>query len=112
MTHVCVYLIDSGGLFSAAERRELTAMLDGLTVDQAACKHFVSPDTVKSHRTALRQKTGQRSTAGVISYCIATGLVKVVSAAEASHHEAECIQNLALTVPEQRSVGGHHYGLY
>jgi len=108
MTHSTVYLIDSGGLFSAAERRELSAMLDGLTVEQAARKHFVSPDTVKSHRTALRQKTGQHSSAAVVSYCFATGLVKVFSDNDRNHQAV----SITAFVPIPNHVGGHCYGLY
>lgn len=76
LTHQKTYLVDSGGFFSAAETRELSAWLLGLTVDQAALANNVSPDTVKTHRRALREKTGQGSGIGVIMYCLVAGFVR------------------------------------
>jgi len=112
MTHSAVYLIEDSGLFSAAEKRELKAMLDGLTVEQAAKKHFVSPDTVKTHRTAVRQKTGQHSAATVVAYCLATGLVKVFSENDVNHALAAQVHTVMATVSVPVTVGGHRYGLY
>lgn len=63
------YLVESGGFFSAAETRELTSWVNGLTVDQSAKANHVSPNTVKSHRAAILSKTGQECGIGVVQYC-------------------------------------------
>jgi hypothetical protein len=76
LTHQKTYLVDGGGFFSAAETRELSTWLLGLTVEQAAQVNNVSPDTVKTHRRALREKTGQGSGIGVIMYCLVAGFVR------------------------------------
>ncbi|WP_288365561.1 hypothetical protein [uncultured Marinobacter sp.] len=80
MTHVQLhqkhYYVDSGGLFSAAETRELVNWLQGLTLDESAARNHVSTETVKSHRRALREKTQQHTGIGVLTFCLVHGYIK------------------------------------
>jgi len=70
------YLVDSGGFFSAAETRELVNWIEGLAADEAAARSNTSIETVKSHRQALRTKTGQHNGIGVLTYCLVHGYIR------------------------------------
>lgn len=74
--HNKTYWVDSGGFFSAAETRELISWIQGHPLDVAAFLSNVSTETVKSHRRALREKTGQHSGIGVLTYCLVNGYVR------------------------------------
>lgn len=74
--HNKTYLIESDGFFSPAETRELISWLQGMAVDEAAFLNNVSIETVKSHRSALREKTGQHSGIGVLTYCLVHGYIR------------------------------------
>lgn len=82
MNQVCLhhknYLVDGGDLFSPAETRELMNWLQGLTVDEAAIRSHCSPETVKTHRRALRDKTQQHQGIGVLTYCLVHGYIRPI----------------------------------
>ena len=70
------YLVDSDGFFSAAETRELVNWIQGLAIDEAAARSRTSPETVKTHRRTLREKTNQHTGIGVLTYCLVHGYIK------------------------------------
>jgi DNA-binding CsgD family transcriptional regulator len=70
------YLVEGGGFFTAPETRELVSWLQGLTVDEAAERSHTSPETVRSHRKKLREKTGQHTGVGVLTYCLVHGYIR------------------------------------
>lgn len=76
LSHTKTYILDSGGFFPVAETRELNSWMQGLTVKQAAEANHVSPDTVKTHRNALRSKSGKRSGMGVMAFCLAADFIR------------------------------------
>lgn len=52
-THISIhkkaYAVDSCGVFTPVEDRELSAWMKGMAVNQASALNHVSPDTVKTH---------------------------------------------------------------
>lgn len=76
--HGKTFVIDGQNLFTAYEERELEAWLEGMTAQDAARAHNVSPETAKWHRKSIREKTHQHSSAGVLSYCFAHQYVRVL----------------------------------
>jgi len=94
------YLVDSDGLFSAAESRELLSWRAGLTVEQAARANHVSPNTVKTHRAAISQKTGQRGGISVIHHCFSFGYIRSVDSLMASFERRQSHPTFELTQQE------------
>lgn len=76
--HGKTFVIDGQNLFTAHEERELEAWLEGMTAEDAAKARHRSPETVKWHRRAIREKTHQTCSAGVLSYCFAHRYVRVL----------------------------------
>lgn len=108
LSHLKTYIVDSGGLFSAAETRELSTWILGLTVEQAATLNHVSPDTVKTHRRALREKTGQHSGIGVVMFCLVSGFIRpseTLYTAYERHHSLSMAMQKNVACIEQGGLG-------
>lgn len=76
LSRTATYILESDGFFSVAETRELSTWMQGLTVIQSASANNVSPDTVKTHRRSIREKTGKRSGVGVMAFCLASRFIR------------------------------------
>lgn len=78
--HGKTYEIDGKDAFTPAEEQTLDLWLQAMSVEDAARAICRSPDTVKSHRKAIRQKTAQRNGEGVLMYCFSKGYVRLLTA--------------------------------
>lgn len=103
------YLVDSGDFFSGAETRELVNLLRGLTYDEAAARSRTSIETVKSHRQAIRAKTGQHNCIGVLTYCLVYGYIRPVDLNSPALHRRHKLM-VALRAANDRTHGGLSYG--
>ena len=77
--HGKTFVIDTRGLFSAPEERELECWLKGMSEKDAARANYRSPETVRHHRKSMRGKTHQPNGQGVLSYCFAHEYVRVLA---------------------------------
>ena len=66
--------IENGGL-TDRELEVLQQICLGLTNDEMAQKLFISPKTVKSHRSNLLEKTGCKNTPGLILFAVKNKIV-------------------------------------
>ena len=66
--------IENGGL-TDRELEVLQQICLGLTNDEMAKKLFISPKTVKSHRSNLLEKTGCKNTPGLILFAVKNKIV-------------------------------------
>ena len=79
------YAIDTQGMLTPAEERELANWFEGLTTDEAAARGCRSVETIKRHRKAIRAKCGQHSGIGVLTFCLSRNLLRKSETARASH---------------------------
>ena len=63
-----------GEELSAAERRVLERLVDGLSVTEVAHELWLSPNTVKTHRRGIYRKLGVRTREDLIARVSALGL--------------------------------------
>jgi DNA-binding NarL/FixJ family response regulator len=62
---------------SSREMEVLKLICDGLTNEEISKKLYISPTTVKGHRSNLLSKTGAKNTASLIMFAVKNKLVKV-----------------------------------
>jgi len=62
------------GLLSAREKEILTLIVKENTSEEIAQKLFISKKTVDNHRANILEKTGCRSTIGLVKYAIRNGM--------------------------------------
>lgn len=70
--------IDGQDLFSKAEEAALEDWLQAMRAQDAASKRHRSPETIYSHRKAIREKTGQHNGEGVLIWCLTKGYVRML----------------------------------
>lgn len=70
------YLTKNDGL-TVREKEILEQICQGLSNEEIAQKLFISPMTVKSHRSNLMDKTGCKNTSGLIIYGLKNKLIKL-----------------------------------
>lgn len=70
--------IDGQGFLSPTEEITLEDWLHDMRVQDAAEKRHRSPETVKTHRKTLREKTHQHSGTGVLAYCLSKQYIRVL----------------------------------
>lgn len=63
--------------FSKRETEVLKLICDGLSTDEIAEKLFISPETVKGHRSKLLEKSGCSNTAKLVIFAIKNKLVEM-----------------------------------
>jgi len=61
---------------TSREKEILEMIAQELTSDEIAAKLFISKKTVDNHRTNMLQKTGSRSTIGLVKFAIRNGIVR------------------------------------
>ena len=96
------FVIDGRGFLTQPEERELESWLKGHTAEDAARDHHVSAETVRWHRKAIREKTNQKNTAGVLTYCLAHQYVRVLVIALILLSAGPAIRTAKTTTPVRR----------
>jgi DNA-binding NarL/FixJ family response regulator len=69
--------MDKSKTLTAREKQIIGLLADGLTNRQVAEKLFVSKRTIDAHRRGIKQKTGEKTLAGLVKYAIRNGLSKL-----------------------------------
>lgn len=100
--HGKTFVIDTGGLFSAPEERELECWLKGMSEKDAARANFRSPETVRHHRKSMRGKTHQPNGQGVLTYCFAHQYVRVLVIALIVASVMPMVRSARISTPSRR----------